>query len=194
MTHDKRYTRQTARHDMNLALDGELSQSERAELDLHVEKSSADITFWNNMRAVDQMFSAEPMLQAPCDFAARIMAAIAVENQPETVRKRNDLRAVMGLLMIVIVLLPLAVSTLLFVQRWLNDPAALSVLLRQVMMLINTIAEAVMSIFQVIAQYAAGGLIVAAVLAAVALVGMTLQWVASRHDETVVYRIPVIAG
>jgi len=194
MTHDKRYTRQTARHDMNLALDGELSQSERTVLDLHLEKSSADTTLWNNMRKVDQMFSAEPMLTAPCDFAARVMAAIAVESQPEAMRKRNDLRAVMGLLMIVIVLLPLVVSTLLFVQRWLNDPAALSVLLQQVMNLVNMIAQAVMSIFQVIADYAAGGLIVATILASVALAVMGLQWFATRRDDSVVYRIPVIAG
>jgi hypothetical protein len=194
MTDEKRYTRQTARHDMNLALDGELSQSERATLDLHLEKSSADLTLWNNMRSVDQMFSAEPMLQAPCDFAARVLAAIAVDNQPETVRKRSDLRAVMGLLMIVIVLLPLVVSTLLFVQRWLNDPAALSVLLQQVMNLVNMIAEAVISIFQVIAQYAAGGLIVAGILAIVALSVMALHWFATSRDDSVVYRIPVIAG
>lgn len=192
MTHDKRYTRQTARHDMNLSLDGELSESAKASLDLHLEKSSADSTLWLNMRSVDQMFGAEPMLQAPCDFAARVMAAIAVESQPEAVRQRNDLRAVMGLLLTVIVLLPLVVSTLLFVQRWVSDPAALNVLLQQVMNLINMIAQAVMSIFQVIAEYAAGGLILVGLLATAALAAMGLQWLVNRNE--VVYRIPVIAG
>jgi len=191
MAQNKRYTRQTARHDMNLALDGELPEAERASLVTHLETSRADAVMWANMQTVDQLFSAEPMLQAPVDFAACVMSAIAVEKQPA--RQRNDLRAVIGLLLTVIVLLPLVLSTLIFVQRWLSDPAALNVLLRQVMMLINTIAQAVTSIFQVIAQYAAGSLIFVGFLATAALAVMALQWLAGRR-EVVVYRIPVIAG
>src|SRR5258708_32046871 len=113
MPRKKGYPGQTARHDMNLALDGELPASARASLDAHLEKSRAESEMWANMRTVDQLFSAEPMLQAPVDFAACVMSVIAAEKQPA--RQRNDLLAVIGLLLTVIVLLPLVLSTLIFV-------------------------------------------------------------------------------
>ncbi len=194
MAHEKRYTRQTARHDMNLALDGELPDSAKASLTAHLETSRADAALWAKMRTVDQLFSAEPMLNCPVDFAARVMTAIAAEKRPEAARQRNDLRAVIGLLLTVLLLLPVVISALIFVQRWLSDPAALNVLLRQVMLLINTLAQAVTSMFQVIAQYAAGSLILMGLLASAVLAVMAIQWLAARRDENVVYRIPVIAG
>jgi hypothetical protein len=62
------------------------------------------------------------------------------------------------------------------------------------MNLVKVIAQAVISMFQVIAQYAAGGLIVLGGLSIVALSVMALQWIATRRDDSVVYRIPVVAG
>ena len=192
MAYDKHYSRQTARHDMNLALDGELPDASKASLGAHLENSAADTALWSNMRTVDQLFSAEPMVQAPVDFAARVKSTIAAEKQAASARQRTDLRTAVGLLLTVVLLLPLVVSTLIFVQRWLSDPAALSSLLHQIMLLINTIAQAITSIFPVIAQDAAGGLLLT-LLATGAIAALMVQWMTSRR-EIVVYRIPVIAG
>src|SRR5258708_31346743 len=101
MPRKKGYPGQTARHDMNLALDGELPASARASLDAHLEKSRADSEMWANMRTVDQLFSAKPMLQAPVDFAACVITVIAAVKEPA--RQRHHIRAVIGLLLMLII-------------------------------------------------------------------------------------------
>jgi hypothetical protein len=175
-TSKKRYAEQTSRLDENFA---------------------GDSVLWDKMRTVDRLLSNEPMIEAPVDFAAKVMASIAAGKQPEPVHSRNDLRVAIGLTLTVVILLPLVLTSLLVVQRWLSDPAALSVLLRQIMVLVNTIAQAFASIIEVGAQALSGNMIMVMLATAFLSIfsgAIFVRWFGSLRREVVVYRIPVIAA
>jgi hypothetical protein len=201
MPHNNRpYSKRAVLHVMNRALDGDLSPSAWASLSAHLGASGQDSALWNNMQQVDRLLGSEPMAQAPVDFCATLMATIAALPTPrrlsESQKHRNDFRTMMGLLLSVIILMPLVVSVLVFVQHWLSDPAALNALLHQLMLLISTMGQAITSILPVIAPYAIGSVIVAFVVTVLStsLLAVGMRWHLSLRREMVVYRIPVIAA
>jgi hypothetical protein len=192
------HTKQAMLKVMNRALDGDLPA--RASLENHLGASSHDSALWNNMQKVDRLLGSEPMAQAPADFCVNLMASIAALPAPRRLalsqKPRSDFRTMLGLLLSVIVLMPLVVAVLAFVQHWLSDPAALSVMLHQLMLLISTMGQAITSILPVIAQYVTGSLIIglASVVLSISLLGFGLRWYSSLRREMVVYRIPVVAA
>jgi hypothetical protein len=195
MDNDKRYSKQLALRQMNMALDDSLSDSERATLD--VQLNHDDAMLWDNMQRVDRLLSTEPMIEAPFDFAAKVMASIATAKAPT--RVRTDLRAAMGLLLTALALLPLVIATLLFVRRWLNDPQALNALIHQITLLFNTIVQAATSVFQLLVPSIGGNWMVIAIittLAPIVLFAGVVRWyyAAFSRRDVVVYRIPVIAA
>jgi hypothetical protein len=189
------------KREMNLALDHELVDEARSALDTHLSSSAQDAALWDRMQTVDHLLSAEPLVEAPSDFASKVMAFIAANtvNAPSVqenleARSRAGLGAAFGLVLAVVITVPLVATALIAVQRWLSDPAALNTLLQQTVLFLNTIAQAVASFLQVIASYTVDNPILPALLTTLIPLTMIwgwLMWYTSLRRQQVVYRIPV---
>jgi anti-sigma factor RsiW len=201
MTQPKHYNRQLARHEMNLALDGMLTDKEQSSLKAHLAESSADAKTWSNLQTVDRILSVEPMISAPSNFAAGIMAQIAAgkvtaEGHPYAVPPpRTDLRTVIGMLFATIAMMPVAFVVMLFVQRLLTNPVEQQLLLQRITWLVNVFAQAITLLLQVVAQNA-WAIGITAGLAALVTSFTTIRITLSRMSRRnmVVYRIPVVAA
>jgi hypothetical protein len=89
---------------------------------------------------------------------------------------------------------PLAATAITALLRWLSDPAALNNLMQQIVLTLNSIAEAVASLFQIIASYLAGNAALPALLTTIIPLVMIwgwFMWYTSQRRRQVVYRIPV---
>jgi hypothetical protein len=195
MTQSKRYNRQAARQDMNLALDDMLTDA--APLNKHLAMSPKDAHLWQDMQTVDRLFSAEPTLQAPIDFAARVMASIAEgaaqDAHAHPIRQRSDLRAMVALVITVMMLMPVVLGTSLTLYNLLREPAAISVLKYQIAGLLSVIGQSFNTAVQMVTPYATPLLIA---LGAMSLMFYaTMIWIgftrSANRREMVVYRIPV---
>jgi hypothetical protein len=195
MTQAKRYNKQTARQDMNLALDDMLDDA--SSLYKHLVISPQDRQLWDDMQTVDRLFSAEPMLQAPVDFATKVMASIAEGSAQDThahpIRQRSDFRAVMALALTVIVLMPIVLGTSLTLYNLLRDPGAMTVLGYQIAGIFQVIGQTFNAALQVAAPYFMPLLVA---LGAMSLTFYaTMIWIgftrSANRREMVVYRIPV---
>jgi hypothetical protein len=195
MTQSKRYNRHAARQDMNLALDDMLADA--APLNKHLVTSPKDAHLWHDMQTVDRLFSAEPTLQAPIDFAARVMASIAEgaaqDAHAHPIPHRSDLRAMVALVITVLVLMPVVLGTSLTLYNLLHTPAAMSLVEYQVIGLFNVVGQTFNAAIQMVTPYAVPLLIV---LGAMSLTFYaTMIWIGFTRSvnrrEMVVYRIPV---
>ncbi len=151
---------------------------------------------WDRMQAVDNLLRSEPVEEAPPDFASKVMAAVAAEAATDMAPARNQagVRAGLGLLLLVVIAVPLVVMTIVGVQHWLSDPAAINNLMQQIVRLLNSMAQAIASIFQVIAGFLAGNAILPALLTTIIPLIMIwgwFMWYASQKRRQVVYHIPV---
>ncbi len=188
MTHNKRLSLEDVRRDMNLALDNSLSDTDRTKFEQHLAVSPYDRMVWEGMQSVDRLLRSERGdMQAPPDFAMRVMASIAA-----------GLRAVMGLLLAIALLLPVVLTTMLFVRHLLTDPTAQQVLLQQITIVVRAGAQAISSVFQVVASYVSSNVIIMGLLITSAGVttlawGWMIRYFAVRRTQ-VVYRIPVQAA
>jgi hypothetical protein len=183
---------------MNLALDNLLSDTERRELDQHLIESPSDRLLWEGMQTLDLMLSNERVMPAPPDFASKVMASIAAGKAPQPEPQRTDLRAVIALLLTIAIILPLVVTTMLFIRHLLTDATAQQVLIQQIMFLLSTAARAISSVFEVVANYVASNvLIMVLLIMSAGLTTLTWGWMiryfATRRQQ-VVYRIPVQAA
>ncbi|MEP7285913.1 MAG: hypothetical protein ABI947_09110 [Chloroflexota bacterium] len=195
MAYNKQYSQQDARRDMNMALDSQLSDTTQESLYAHLAESRQASQLWENMQKVDRLLANEPMLQAPPTFAAMLMASLSTRPAPQPVYHRTDLRAVVGLLLAVCVVLPGVIATLIVVQRWLSDPDALNMLVQRLVWLLNTIAQAFTAMLEVIAHYAVANpfLFSVAPMLMVAAILWSTSYVTNRREQ-IVYRIPVQAA
>jgi hypothetical protein len=191
----KRYSRRQVRQDMNMALDNALSMSDEAALHQHLAKSHKDADLFEGMKTVDRLFSAEPMLQAPPNFAANLMASIAAGKAPQPVAQQpsTNMRALLGFFLATLMLMPVFLLVMSYVHQLLTDPAALSLLLQRMVWLINIVTSTLGSLLQVLAQHINGNLIAFGALLTAGCVMVFWRGfnrVFSRKD-LVVYRIPV---
>lgn len=198
MTQNKRLSHEDVRRDMNLALDNMLGDAARTQLDEHLASSPSDLMQWERLQRVDLMLSNERDVFAPPDFAAKVMASIAAGRQPQPEVQRTDMRTVIALLVVVGLLLPIVLTTMLFVRHLITDPVAQQVLLQQIMFVLRTGVQAIASVFEVVANYVSRNVLVMTVLATSAAVttlawGWMIRYFAVRRTQ-VVYRIPVQAA
>jgi len=126
------------------------------------------------------------------------MASIAAGKQPQPEPQRTDLRAVIGLLVAIALLLPVVLTTLLFVRHLITDPVAQEVLFQQISFVLRAGAQAISSVFQVVANYVSGNVLIMGLLVMSAGVttltwGWMIRYFAVRRTQ-VVYRIPVQAA
>jgi hypothetical protein len=194
MTTGKRYNRQEIRHTMNLALDNMLPASAEDALEDHLAASRKDARLFEGMQTVDRLFASEPQLRAPTNFAANVMAAIAVGKSPQPVAHRTDLRAVLGLILATIILLPVFLLTMSYVHQLLTDQAAFNLLTQRIIWLFNILVRSLASLVEAIAASANGNLLAlgalsAALFTAVFWTGFNRVFWSRR--QLVVYRIPV---
>src|SRR5258707_5786450 len=99
---------------MNLALDNSLSDTDRTKFEQHLAVSPYDRMVWEGMQSVDRLLRSERGdMQAPPDFAMRVMASIAAGQTPQPPQQSTHLRAVIGLLFANALLLPVVFTTLL---------------------------------------------------------------------------------
>ena len=199
MTQNKRLSLEEVRRDMNLALDNSLSDTDRTKFEQHLAVSPYDRMVWEGMQSVDRLLRSERGdMQAPPDFAMRVMASIAAGKAPQPEHQRTDLRAVIGLLLAIALLLPVVLTTMLFVRHLLTDPTAQQVLLQQITIVVRAGAQAISSVFQVVAAYVSSNVIIMGLLITSAGVttlawGWMIRYFAVRRTQ-VVYRIPVRAA
>jgi anti-sigma factor RsiW len=196
MIHDTRHTKRNIARDMNLALDHTLSDKAEAALHAHLSTAPGDAALWDRLQAVDGLLGNEPMVQAPPDFASKVMASITAGTAPSTVpaRRLTISRSALELLLAVVIVVPLAATAITALLRWLSDPAALNNLMQQIVLTLNSIAEAVASLFQIIASYLAGNAALPALLTTIIPLVMIwgwFMWYTSQRRRQVVYRIPV---
>src|SRR5258708_9722285 len=155
MTHNKRLSLEDVRRDMNLALDNSLSDTDRTKFEQYLAVCPYDRMVWEGMQRVDRLLRSERGdMQASPDFAMRVMASIAAGKTPQPEHQRTDLRAVMGLLLAIALLLPVVLTTMLFLRHLLTDPPAQPVLLQQITIMVLPGAPAISSAFPVGAPYA----------------------------------------
>jgi len=183
--------------EMNLALDDALPETAEAALRAHLAGSPGDAALYNRLRDVDNLFASASMLQAPSDFASRVMLSIAAQTAngkaPARVQ-RTGTGAMLGLLVACVLLVPLAVLGVSAIQRWFSDPAALNTFLQQIVMMLNNIAQAIASVFGVIATYTVDKPVLPALLTTTIPLTMIwgwFMWYTSMQRQQVVYRIPV---
>ncbi len=196
MTRNVHHTARAVKRDMNLALDHALPDKAEAALRVHLRGSPEDAALWDRMQAVDNLLRSESMAEAPPDFASRVMAAVAAQAEEEAVivEDRAGLRAGLGLLLLAVIAVPLLATAIIGVQHWLSDPAAINNLLQQIVLLLNSMAQAVASIFQVIAGFLDGNAILPALLTTgipLIMIWGWFMWYASQKRRQVVYHIPV---
>jgi hypothetical protein len=185
---------------MNLALDNALPEKAQAVFRSELAQSPSDAHLWENMKTIDRLFSSEPMVEAPLDFASKMMASIAAASAadaakaPEKLGQRKGLGAALWLLLVALIVLPMALLVGIAIQRLANDPSTLGALLQQIVQLLNTIAQAVATLFLVIADYATNNpilpLLVVLTIPLVMLWGWFMRY-ASQRRQLIVYRIPV---
>ncbi len=196
MIHDTRHTKRNITRDMNLALDHVLSDRAEEALHAHLSTAPSDVALWDRLQAVDGLLRSEPMLQAPPDFASKVMASIAAGTAPSTApaRRLTISRAALELLLAVVIVVPLAATAVIAILRWLSNPAALNNLMQQIVLTLNSIAQAVASLFQMIASYLTGNSALPALLTTIIPLVMIwgwFMWYTSQRRRQVVYRIPV---
>ncbi len=192
-----RGTPRDVKREMNLALDHSLPDSSQAALEAHLAKSPPDAMFWDNLQRVDALFSGAPMAEAPLNFADKVMASIAAGKVPAPAKPHRGLSTVFGLLLALIIVLPLLFTAAVTIRQWLSDPAALNILLQQIVLLLNSVAQLTASFFQVLAQYASDNLVIPALLSVtipITLIWGWMMWYTSLRRQQVVYRIPVRAA
>jgi anti-sigma factor RsiW len=178
------------KRDMNLALDHVLPDADRAALDTHIAGSPEDAALWTRLKTVDHLLGGEPILQAPPDFASKVMVAIAAAPAPTRARNRGFL----GLFLIIGILVPLVSLGLIGLQHWLSDPAAITIALQQVVQFLNSAAQTFASLLQTLAAYTVETPILPALLTTLIPLVMVwgwLMWYTSLRRQQVVYRIPV---
>ncbi len=198
MIHDNRHAGRMIKRDMNLALDHLLPESEQAALDAHLAQSSGDASLWRAMHTVNDLFTGAPEIQAPPDFASKVMAAIAAApaQAPVSVSPTGP-STIFGLALGVVIAAPLIIAAFLGIQNWASDPAALNTLLQQIVVALNTVTQAIAAIFQMIAGYINGNPIIPALLTTIIPLLMVwgwLMWYTSQRRQQIVYRIPVSAA
>lgn len=197
MIHKSFSTQRNIERDMNLALDDALPETAQAALKAHLAGSPRDAALFNRMRDVDKLFANASMVQAPPDFASKVMMAIAMQtaeaSAPATMSQTGT-GAAFGLLLAFLVLVPLAVAAVHAVQNWLSDPAAIHTLLQQLVMMLNNLAQAIASLFQVIASYTVDKPVLPALLTTTIPLTMIwgwFMWYTSIRRHQVIYHIPV---
>jgi hypothetical protein len=197
MIHKTFSTQRNIERDMNLALDDALPETAEAALKAHLAGSPRDAALFNRMRDVDNLFANASMVQAPPDFAAKVMAAIAAQTAEDgalATRPQTGTGAALGLLLAFLTTVPLAVLGINAIQNWLSDPAAINTLLRQLVMMLNNLAQAIAALFQVIATYTVEKPVLPALLTTTIPLTMIwgwFMWYTSMRRQQVVYHIPV---
>lgn len=190
------------KHEMNLALDHMLTDEQEKVFEIRVTASPSDSLRWDRMQMVDSLFRNEPMLDAPIDFASKLMASIAaIESGAELakppVKKRAGLDPALSLLLVAVVLSPLAALGVLTVQYWRSDPAALNDLLQRFVLLLNSVTQSMAGFLQVILSTVADKPILPALLTTIIpllMVWAWFMWYAAQRSQQVVYRIPVMVA
>jgi hypothetical protein len=197
MTHNKKHFPREFQRAVNLALDSKLDDHARRQINKRLSESPERVV-WDQMQNVDRLLESEPALQAPPDFALKVMGAIAAGKMPEPVRamqQRTDLRAVIGILVAVALLLPAVLLTLLFTHQLLTDPVLLNALIGQVSLVVNTGIRAITSMFQGFVK--GDTLMVLSFFVSLTLTIVTWTWMSryfTSKRQQVVYRIPVQAA
>ncbi len=184
------------KRDMNLALDHLLPDTDQAALDARVAASPEDAALWTRMQMVDHMLTSEPMIEAPLDFASKVMVAVATAPAPGMApsKGRAGLSAAFGLMLALVIMVPAVSLGLIGLQHWLSDPAAISTLFQQIVQFLNTVAQAIASLLQTLAEYTIETPILPALLTTLVPLVMLwgwLMWYTSLRRRQVVYRIPV---
>jgi hypothetical protein len=186
-------TQKNLKHDMNLALDHLLPDSDAFEARMSaLPTSSREALLWDRMQMVDALLRNDSEIAAPPDFASRVIASIAAG--PAPVKAHAPMGAALALALIALFLVPLAVGGVVVVQRLLTDPGALNALVQQLVAILNFVAQAVTSTFQVIASSVIDQPILPALLITIiplVVVWGWFMWYVSQRRQQVVYRIPV---
>jgi anti-sigma factor RsiW len=196
MIHDTHHAKHNIKRDMNLALDHALPDQAEAAFHVHLSTTPGDAALWDRLQAVDGLLKSEPMVQAPPDFASKVMASIAAGTAPSKAPAGRLARtgSILELLLAVVIVVPLAATAVIAVLRWLSDPAALNNLMQQIVLALNSIAQAVASLFQVLANFLTGNAVLPALLTTIIPLIMIwgwFMWYTSQRRRQVVYRIPV---
>src|SRR5438046_5351153 len=114
-------TQKNLKHDMNLALDHLLPDSDAFEARMSaLPASSREALLWDRMQMVDALLRGDSDLEAPPDFASKVMASIAAN--PARARSQGRFGAASSMLLITLILIPLAIGGWLFIERLLSDP------------------------------------------------------------------------
>jgi hypothetical protein len=196
MIHHTHHTKRNIRRDMNLALDHALSAQAETALRAHLSATSGDAALWDRLQAVDRLLGSEPMVQAPPDFASKVMASIAAgaATNKAPARRQSWLGLTLEPLLAVGIAVPLAATAVIAILRWLSNPAALNNLMQQIVLTLNTVAQAVASLFQALAGYLTGNAVLPALLTTIIPLIMIwgwFMWYTAQRRRLVVYRIPV---
>lgn len=155
------------------------------------------IEVWDGMRTVDRLFSTAPIIDAPTDFADKVMAILAAQdfgaptdNSASSKSGSPRRRRFLGRLLSVAILLPLACGLLIFSR----NPAALALIMHQAIVWFNTAGRNIAALSGMLLRYTPSTLLAPAMLMTAALIVGVWLWLmsyTSTRRQQPVYRIPV---
>jgi hypothetical protein len=119
-------------HEMNSALDRELSEQEWAALNAHLEDSPETASYWEQLRHTDHLLRTTPLAAPSPGFTSRVMAAVAAMHLGEIAKHRLGVGVALGLIVAALFTVPvLSILTILLFST-LTDPGTLNALFQNV--------------------------------------------------------------
>lgn len=166
------------------------------------QMAALDDRLLEDMQNVDRLFGTAPLIDAPFDFADKVMKAIELREEEKrsgggdggiSVKKSRwqfpKFPKLPRILMMGLAL-PVALGLILF----FGNAATATILLQQAVMLFNTSAQDLATLYTVMGNYFSGGMSTPALFTSGIVTLFVWWWLmnyVSRGRQQVVYRIPV---
>jgi hypothetical protein len=164
-------------HDMNSALDQELSAAEWNALQARLVESTEDAERWEHMQQVDDVFHSTPMVAPSPGFAGRVMAAIAALHLSGFANRELGVGVALGLMTAAFLTIPLFSVLLFLLWGVITDPGALNALLQAATSATSTVVGLATDLGSEIRTGVRGSPIVLALLTTIIPVTMLWAWV-----------------
>ena len=157
------------------------------------------VELFDRLETVELMLGNEPMVEAPVNFADKLMAAIAAGRKPSADHSYfQSQRLALGLAILAVFLAPLLVGTIIVAEHVVSDPMIVKVLfqqiLQQLILLLSAVSGAVAYVLDSIAQYVTSASVEPTLLMLVFPTMAVWMWTmiyTAQRRQRVVYRIPV---
>lgn len=162
-------------HQLNSALDNELSEQELMALQEQIEDSSEAASHWEQLQKTDELLRTTPLVAPSSGFANRVMAALAALPLPAFARRHPGLGIALGLAIAAFLAIPFLSVTLLVILSVLLNPGAVNAWLQT---LFEAISYVIRLLAGVVGQFQSGLTNTPIMLALLTtMIPVTLLWI-----------------